>query len=127
MSPQKSVVLALSFIIGCVLLVGYIATHPVPVVLMFHAIADDPAPDSTDISPVQLHGLLDRIHRGDRITITTDSSSSTIYSEFYPALRARGLTAAVFILPVVVGTEDALTWAQVREMGRQDSPLGPTA
>jgi peptidoglycan/xylan/chitin deacetylase (PgdA/CDA1 family) len=116
MSPPKSVKVALPFIIGLSLLAGYIGTHPVPAVLMFHSIDGDPPPDSPEVSPARLNGFLDRINRSDRITLTTDSSSSMIYSEFYPALRARGLTAIVFVLPLVVGTEDALTWAQVREM-----------
>lgn len=124
MSPPNSLKIALPLIIGLLFLAGYIVTHPIPTVLMFHSIDRDPPPDFPDVSPLRLKGFLDRIHRGDRITITTDSSSSMIYSEFYPALRARGLTAIVFVLPLVVGTEDALTWAQVREMEQAGFTIG---
>jgi peptidoglycan/xylan/chitin deacetylase (PgdA/CDA1 family) len=92
---------------------------------MFHSITNDLDSDSPDISPNHFRAFVKRLKpAANRIEITADRTDSSIYSEFYMTLREQGLTATVFILPLVVGSEDGLTWSQIREMDRAGFVIG---
>jgi hypothetical protein len=103
----------------------YVAWHPVPIVLMFHSITDDRDADSPDISPGLFRSIVGKVaHRPIAIEITTDRTDSSIYSEFFLAVREQSLTARVFLLPLDVGGENMLTWSQIQEMDRAGVVIG---
>ena len=103
----------------------YVAMHPVPVVLMFHSITTDLDTDSPNVSPDRFRAFVKELpSRATHVEITTDRSDSSIYSEFFLTLREHGLTATVFILPLEVGSDDALTWPQIVEMDRAGFIIG---
>ena len=115
-----AIALGLSFLT----IIGYILTHPIPIVLMLHSVLDDPQ-NSPHISSIRFQAFVKTIRqRSDPIEITTDSSEYNIYSNFYPALREHGLTATIFVLPLMLESEGMLTWSQIREMDRSGFTIG---
>ena len=118
-------VLLITCSLSVVLAFGYILVHPLPIVLMFHSIADDPDDDSPHVTMPRLRAFLETIRqRNASLEITTDSSDSSIYTDFTPALREHGLTATIFILPLALGETDTLTWDQIRELDRAGFTIG---
>lgn len=111
--------------LSIVLAFGYIATHHLPVILMFHSIADDDPGDSPHVTAVRFHAFLETIRqRQVPVEITTDSSDSSVYEDFFSALQKQSLTATLFLIPLVIGKSDALTWDQVRELDRAGFTIG---
>jgi peptidoglycan/xylan/chitin deacetylase (PgdA/CDA1 family) len=111
--------------LSVVLIVGYVLAHPVPVVLMFHSIAGDPDDDSPHVTAARFQALLETIRqRNMPVEITTDSSDSSIYTDFASDLRARGFTATIFLIPLALAEADALTWEQIRELDRAGFTIG---
>jgi len=112
--------------LSVVLIVGYVLAHPLPIIMMFHSIVDAAnADDSPDVTAPRLRALLETIRqRNVSLEITTDSSDSSIYTDFAPALRDHGLTATIFILPLALGETDTLTWDQIRELDRTGFTIG---
>lgn len=118
-------VLLITCSLSVVLAFGYILVHPLPIVLMFHSIADDPDDDSPHVTMPRFRMLLEIIRqRNILLEITTDSSDSSIYTDFAKALRDHSLTATIFILPLAVKETDALTWDQIRELDRAGFTIG---
>lgn len=116
--------IAITLGLSLLTIIGYILTHPIPIVLMFHSVLDDPQ-NSPHISPIRFQTFVKTIQqRGDPIEITTDSSESNIYSNFYRALREQGLTATIFVLPLMVDREGMLTWSQIQEMDHSGFTIG---
>ncbi|MGH7204654.1 MAG: polysaccharide deacetylase family protein [Nitrospiraceae bacterium] len=105
-------------------IICYIVTHPIPVILMFHSITHD-RQDSPHVSPVRFRTFIKAIQRRDEpIELTTDSSDASIYNHFFSVLREYGLTATIFILPLVVESKGMLTWDQIREMDQAGFTIG---
>lgn len=111
--------------LSIVLIFGYILTHPLPIILMFHSIVDDTDADSPHVTAPRFREFLETFRQQNAsIEITTDSSDSSVYTDFYPALREHGLTATIFVIPLVLGETDALTWDQVRKLDRAGFTIG---
>lgn len=103
---------------------GYVVTHPIPIILMFHSITDD-TQDTPHVSPVRFRTFVKTIQQQTApIELTTDSSDTSIYDHFFPVLREHGLTATIFILPLMVGNDGMLTWDQIREMDQAGFTIG---
>ena len=108
-----------------VLILGYVLTHPLPIVLMFHSVADDPDDDSPHVTAARFQTLLETIRqRQISAEITTDSSDSSIYTDFSSNLRARGFTATIFLIPLALGEAEAMTGDQIRELDRAGFTIG---
>jgi peptidoglycan/xylan/chitin deacetylase (PgdA/CDA1 family) len=96
---------------------AYVIVHPIPVVLMFHSIVEQPS--GLDVSPQRLTTVLNLARASDRpILFTTDSSDRSIYDEFALRVREHGFSAILFLMPSVIGRNGMLTWEQVRELDR---------
>lgn len=116
--------LAIALVVSFSTLLGYIVTHPIPIVFMFHSVTND-TQDSPHVSPVRFRAFVKTIQKqADPIEITTDSSDASIYSEFFPILREHGLTATIFVLPLAMESEGMLTWDQIREMDQAGFTIG---
>ncbi len=119
---RSTFVIALAVLLSTIL--GYIVTHPIPIVLMFHSITND-RQNSPHISPVRFRAFVKAIQRrAEPIDLTTDSSDASIYDHFFPVLREHSLTAMIFILPLMVENEGMLTWDQIREMDQAGFTIG---
>ena len=124
-SRRSRFILAFILVATLCFLILYVTMHPVPVVLMFHSIANDLDTDSPNVSPDRFRPFIKGLKsRATQVEITTDGSDSSIYSEFFLTLREHGMTATVFILPFEVGSDDALTWSQILEMDRAGFIIG---
>ncbi|MDQ6735332.1 MAG: polysaccharide deacetylase family protein [Nitrospirota bacterium] len=96
---------------------AYIIVHRIPVVLMFHAIVEQPR--GLDVSPQRLKTFLDSARVSDRaLVFTTDSSDRSIYDEFAPRVREHGFSVILFLMPSGIGRNGMLTWDQVRVLDR---------
>ncbi len=123
--PRLLLVLLAACALSALFAVSYIAMHPLPVILMFHSITDDAGDDSPHVTAGRFQALLETIRqRQVTVEITTDSSDSSIYMDFSPALQKQGLTATLFLIPLAIGLSDALTWDQVRELDRAGFTIG---
>lgn len=103
---------------GIGLLAGtYVVSHPIPVVLMFHSIVEQPS--GLDVSPQGLKTFLDSARASNRpLLFTTDSSDRSIYDEFAFDVREHGFSAILFLMPSMIGRDGMLTWDQVRALDR---------
>lgn len=118
-------VLLVACSLSIILIFGYILTHPVPIILMFHSVVDDTDGDSPHVTAPRFRALLETIRqRNVPLEITTDSSDSSIYTDFFPALRDHELTATIFVIPLALGEADTLTWNHIRELDRTDFIIG---
>ena len=92
-------IISLVLVAGIALLAGtYVVSHPIPVVLMFHSIIEQPT--GLDVSPQQLKTFLDSARASDRpLLFTTDSSDRSIYDEFSFPVREHGFSAILFSCP----------------------------
>lgn len=52
------------------------------------------------------------------VAITFDDGHTTHFSEAFPALRTRGMTATFFVITARIGEPGYLTWSEIREMHR---------
>lgn len=119
---RSTFVITLAILLSAIL--GYVVTHPIPIILMFHSITDD-IQDSPHVSPVRFRAFVQAIQRrAEPMDLTTDSSDASIYDHFFPVLREHGLTATIFILPLTVGNDGMLTWEQIREMDQAGFTIG---
>jgi peptidoglycan/xylan/chitin deacetylase (PgdA/CDA1 family) len=111
-------IISIVMVAGIALLAGtYVVSHPIPVVLMFHSIVEQP--NGLDVSPQQLKTFLDSARASDRpLLFTTDSSDRSIYDEFSFRVREHGFSAILFLMPSMIGRNGMLTWDQVRELDR---------
>jgi peptidoglycan/xylan/chitin deacetylase (PgdA/CDA1 family) len=115
---SRRMIISLVLVAGIALLAGtYVVSHPIPVVLMFHSIIEQPT--GLDVSPQQLKTFLDSARASDRpLLFTTDSSDRSIYDEFSFRVREHGFSAILFLMPSMIGRNGMLTWDQVRELDR---------
>ena len=63
------------------------------------------------------------------VILTFDDGYASHYTDAFPALKARGMTATFYIVTNAVGTNGSLTWDQIREMqgaGMQIESHGPS-
>jgi len=96
---------------------GYVIVHPIPVVLMFHAVVSQPR--QLDVSPARLASILDAAQAAPHHAIaTTDSSDRSVYEMFAPAVQARTFAAILFLMPPLMDKNGMMTWDQVRELDR---------
>jgi hypothetical protein len=96
---------------------AYVSIHPLPVVLMFHSVIQQP--QGLDVSPAGLRSILDSAYAAPhRVIATTDSSDHTVYEAFASGSQDRRFAAILFLMPPLIDRNGMMTWAQVRELDR---------
>jgi len=122
---SRRIIVAMTTIVCILSLTGivYVFVHPIPIVLMFHAVVEHP--QGLDVSPEAFRLILSSVRAGShRVVVTTDSSDKSMYQIFAPELQKEGLTATVFLMPPVIGRDGMLTWNEVRELDRAGFTIG---
>ncbi|HTK88419.1 MAG TPA: polysaccharide deacetylase family protein [Nitrospiraceae bacterium] len=111
------IAIGLLALVGLVGAAAYVSLHPIPVVLMFHSVVQQP--QGLDVSPTELRSILAAAQAtADRVVATTDSSDRTVYDAFAPSVQDRGTAAILFLMPPLIDQNGMLTWDQVRELDR---------
>ncbi|MCX5693440.1 MAG: polysaccharide deacetylase family protein [Candidatus Omnitrophica bacterium] len=133
---RKSVVVATFLIIAIVIVLYAKAQYVVPII-MYHKIDGNSATSRLSVSPesfkaqmrflknqhynvVKLEDLAEMVRENrlpsKTIAITFDDGYEDNYLYAYPVLKELGLSATIFIIPAMVGSDGYLTWDQVVDM-----------
>ncbi|MBA2251698.1 MAG: polysaccharide deacetylase family protein [Nitrospirales bacterium] len=111
------IVTALVTLVGLLSAVVYVLIHPIPVVLMFHSVVEQP--QGLDVSPAGLESILAPAQAvSHHFIVTTDSSDRSVYEIFASGVQGHGLTGILFLMPPLMGRHGMMTWDQVRELDR---------
>jgi len=98
-------------------------------VLGYHGI-DDPAAFAAHLDhlqrafePVSLHQVEEAAHGGralphNSVLITFDDGDRSIYTHGLPVLAARGIPAACFVIPGLIGTDTPFWWDEVEYLAQ---------
>ena len=104
-------------LVGFMAAAVYVSIHPIPVVLMFHSVVQQP--QGLDVSPAGLASILDSAQAAPHHVIaTTDSSDRSVYETFAPGVQERRGVAILFLMPPLIEKNGMMTWDQVRELDR---------
>lgn len=107
----------LAMLAGLISAAVYVLTHPIPVVLMFHSVVQEP--QGFDVSPAGFTSILEAAQAGpDHVVVTTDSSDLSVYDVFALHVQGRRFAAILFLMPPLIDQNGMLTWNQVRELDR---------
>ncbi|HET7058963.1 MAG TPA: polysaccharide deacetylase family protein [Nitrospiraceae bacterium] len=121
MAPAKLrriiITIALMALVGFMAAAVYVSIHPIPVVLMFHSVVQQP--QGLDVSPAGLASILDSVRAvPHHVIATTDSSDRSVYETFAPGVQERRRAAILFLMPPLIERNGMMTWDQVRELDR---------
>jgi peptidoglycan/xylan/chitin deacetylase (PgdA/CDA1 family) len=78
------------------------------------------------VSLDQFHAFLDLKDQlpPNAVVISFDTTAAWAYAIAYPALKQRGMKAAIFVSPDQIGQKGSLTWAQLAEMAAAGMDVG---